>query len=207
MKVVTILTTLPLLVVGGNVTVCEYFNATTCSGEDTNFALKNYGVCSFEACGGDEVVISSRGSRGIEASCIGDTYLRLLDTDGDLLGYNDDAEWNDKCSEIIFSLPQEHSCHVYESRVGCFGSKTDCEAQVVVNVSGQSESILSHTPLPFHLIILFFAATRPVFVEDSLSSLSGDNWVLSCFPFNVSGSQDNQASVFDYDPEVTAVCR
>jgi hypothetical protein len=63
--------------------------------------------------------------------------MRLIDTDGDLLGYNDDAIWHDTCSEIIFSLPLGYGCQTYESRIGCFDAKMNCEAQVVVNVSGQ----------------------------------------------------------------------
>jgi hypothetical protein len=115
---------------------CDYFNATICTGEDTNFALKNYGVCQFDACGGDDVVVTTRSATNDAASCSGDTYMRLIDTDGDLLGYSDDATWQEICSEIIFSLPVEYACQTYESRIGCFGSDTDCAAQVVVNVSG-----------------------------------------------------------------------
>jgi hypothetical protein len=132
-----------------NMIQCEYFNTSTCTGEDTNYALKNYGICLFSACGGDDVVVTTLdttaavGSSKIGAmgaSCVGDTYLRLMDPDGDLLGYNDDTSDDsesdsDKCSEIVFSLPMHHPCYDYEVRVGCYGDK-DCEAQVVVNVTG-----------------------------------------------------------------------
>ena len=118
----------------------------TCTGEDTNLALKNYGVCQFEACGGDEVVVTSRSVRDNGASCIGDTYMRLIDVDGDLLGYSDDATFTDKCSEIVFSLPERHTCRSYESRIGCFGAQMNCEAQVVVNVSGNC-SIIAYSTL------------------------------------------------------------
>ena len=119
------------------VTHCDYFNKTTCSGEDTNFALTNYGSCHFSACGGDEVIITTRSTGNYSASCVGDTYLRLNDAAGDLLGYSDDAVWHEKCSEIVFSLPNGYGCQTFESRVGCFGDKTLCEAQVMINVTGE----------------------------------------------------------------------
>lgn len=126
------------VVSAANITECDYFNASSCTEEDTNFALKNYGICRFDACGGDDVVVSTRNRSSIQgASCVGDSYLRLIDiADGDLLGYSDNVD-DDECSEIIFSLPEGYACHTYETRVGCLGQERDCEARVVVNVSGE----------------------------------------------------------------------
>ena len=98
--------------------------------------LKNYEICSFNACGGEEVIVTTLENSVTGASCSGDTYLRLIDIDNDLLGYNDDAIWDEQCSEIMFSLPNDYSCQEYITHIGCFGSKSYCEAQVVVNITG-----------------------------------------------------------------------
>lgn len=162
---------------------CDYYNSSAlCEGEDTNYAQKNFGTCSFEACGGEDIVIStSREESG--SFCLGDTYLRLLDEGGELLGTNNDISEEHFCSELSFSLPMGYECQNFEARIGCYEFKS-CEAQTVVNVTG----------------------TRPEFVDDSFSNITGDSWSLNCSAFNVSGSLDSQENVFDYDPGRTSVC-
>jgi len=98
--------------------LCPSFSVT-----DTNSASINYATCSFTACPGDTVVMSTFSP----GSCNGDTYLRLFDpSTGNQLTENDD--FNDSpCSQITYTFTS--SCRTYTLREGCYKSLT-CGGQV-----------------------------------------------------------------------------
>ena len=94
---------------------------------DTNSSTSNYAVCSFMACPGDTVLMTTLSP----GSCSGDTYLRLYDGPSQLT-YSDD--YNGKpCSQIIYTFASSGACRAYEIREGCF-SNTLCRGQVYFTV-------------------------------------------------------------------------
>ena len=123
MKLFSILAILPGVAAAPT---CEYFTAQDCG--TTNSALKNYGSCSFDACGGDFVAIDM-------LSCVNDPYLRLYSSDGSLLAFNDVYN-SSKCSYLEFVLPDGADCMSYEARLGCYGNSSDCEGRLSINISG-----------------------------------------------------------------------
>jgi len=115
-------------------TFCPSFSIT-----DTNTDTINYDTCSFSACPGDTVVMSTFSP----GSCTGDTYLRLFDpSTGNQLAENDDYD-DSLCSEITYTFTE--SCRVYTLREECYPSTT-CGGQVMYSgntISVQSPSLLT----------------------------------------------------------------
>jgi hypothetical protein len=100
------------------ISLCPSFSVT-----DTNTATINYATCSFTACPGDTMVMSTFSP----GSCSGDTYLRLYDpSTGNQLTENDD--FNDSlCSQITYTFT--FSCRSYQLIEGCYQSLS-CGGQV-----------------------------------------------------------------------------
>ena len=99
--------------------LCPSFSVT-----DTNTDTINYATCSFTACPGDIVVMTTFSP----GSCSGDTYLRLYDpSTGNQLTENDDFNGS-LCSHITYTFTA--SCRAYALREGCYSSST-CGGQVV----------------------------------------------------------------------------
>jgi hypothetical protein len=115
-------------------TSCSSFSVT-----NTNSGTINYATCSFTACPGDTVVMSTFSP----GSCTGDTYLRLFDpSTGNQLAENDDFNGS-LCSQITYTFTA--SCRAYTLREGCYQSLT-CGGQVVYSgntLSVQSPSLLT----------------------------------------------------------------
>jgi len=98
---------------------CPSFSVT-----NTSSGTINYATCSFNACPGDTVVMSTLSP----GSCTGDTYLRLFDpSTGNQLTENDDFNGS-LCSHITYTFTA--SCRAYALREGCYSSST-CGGQVV----------------------------------------------------------------------------
>ena len=108
--------------------LCPSFSVT-----NTNSATINYATCSFTACPGDTVVMSTFSP----GSCNGDTYLRLFDpSTGDQLTENDDYDGS-LCSQITYSFTS--SCRAYTVAQGCYQSLT-CGGQVTYSgIPGDQE--------------------------------------------------------------------
>ncbi len=66
---------------------CGYFHNSECNDGDTNNAMRNYASCPFSSCGGNEIVISNY------QNCVGNTFLRLYDSEGYELSYQDNVYW------------------------------------------------------------------------------------------------------------------
>jgi len=113
---------------------CPSFSVT-----NTNSGTINYATCSFNACPGDTVVMSTFSP----GSCTGDTYLRLFDpSTGNQLAENDDFNSN-ICSQLTYTFTA--SCRAYTLREGCYQSLT-CGGQVVYSgntLPVQSPSLLT----------------------------------------------------------------
>ena len=111
---------------------CPYFDSSElCYGVNkTNFALKYYQTCEVSICGGQRVNASTVGH------CDGDTFLRLFNSDGNEIAVNDNVNERSLCSEISFSLPQEHECGEYSFHLGCSGNGERCAGQLDISLSG-----------------------------------------------------------------------
>ena len=116
--------------------LCPSFSVTY-----TNSATINYATCSFTACPGDTVVMSTFNP----GSCTGDTYLRLFDpSTGNQLAENDDYD-DSLCSQITYAFTP--SCRTYALRQGCYSSST-CGGQVTYSgntLPTQTPSIIPST--------------------------------------------------------------
>ena len=116
--------------------LCPSFSVT-----NTNFATINYATCSFTACPGDIVVMSTLSP----GSCNGDTFLRLYDpTSGNQLTFNDDYDGS-FCSQITYTLTL--SCRACALRQGCYSSST-CGGQITYSgntIPTQIPSIIPET--------------------------------------------------------------
>eukprot|EP01034_Spumella_vulgaris_P022773 gene22773-28935_t len=108
------------------------FSPFTCpaySAVNTNYATQNYPYCSFTACGGSTLVLSSCGA------CSGDQYLALYSNT--YLVASDD--YCDTCSQITYKVPGNSSaCITYTVREGC-SSNEACSG--TVSVSGASSGV------------------------------------------------------------------
>lgn len=96
--------------------LCPAYNAS-----NTNYDTQNYSTCAFTACGDGDLIISACG-------CDGDTYLRLFNSSGNEIDFNDDASCA-LCSSLTYSLPGY--CAEYTLREGCYGSD-NCSATVSI---------------------------------------------------------------------------
>jgi hypothetical protein len=99
---------------------CSFYSAN-----NTNNAAVHYATCSFAACGGTSLVISSN------CGCVGDTYIRLYDeTNLILLAYNDD--YCGVCSQINYSVSGSSlTCITFNLHQGCY-SDENCSATFTV---------------------------------------------------------------------------
>lgn len=98
---------------------CAMFTAS-----NTNYAIINYQTCSFYVCPGTSVTISTcDNSASHNYSCVGDTYIRLFNSTGSLVTYNDDM--NGICGSCSgFSYKFNQPCQYYSLHEGCYGSNT-----------------------------------------------------------------------------------
>ena len=98
--------------------LCPSFLVTS-----TNSASINYDTCSFTACPGDTMVMSTF----FPGNCSVDTYLKLFDpSTGNKLAENDDYD-DSLCSQITYTFTS--SCRAYTVAEGCYQSLT-CGGQV-----------------------------------------------------------------------------
>ena len=103
---------------------CEYFDSSECG--LTNYALKNYGSCPFEACGGAYVYISAD-------ACVNFPFLRLVSNNGSLLMNAEDA--TGECPFIEFFIPEDSGCATYEVHIGCNEEvEAQCEGQLTIDI-------------------------------------------------------------------------
>lgn len=105
----------------------------------TNYGRVNTGSCPFQVCGGQRVFIDL-------AVCIGDTYMRLYNGDGNMIGYNDDSE-GASCSYLEFALPPAMPCEELSVHVGCYDAEL-CTGIVNVSVVDDPSSIKSNYIAP-----------------------------------------------------------
>ena len=105
-------------------TVSATISCSPYSLSDTNSAQHNYAKCSFTACGGSQVTISSC------ARFSGDTYLWLVDAAGSVIASNDNSGGACRLGSTI-SLSISGACQVYTIREGCYKSGS-CNATVTI---------------------------------------------------------------------------
>ena len=90
----------------------------------------NTATCSIYMCPGTTVTIGScQGvqNNGFVNRCQGDEVLRLFNSAGNQVAWNDDACGS--CSQIVFTPTQP--CQVYQLREGCYGN-SQCSGQPLV---------------------------------------------------------------------------
>jgi hypothetical protein len=91
-----------------------------------------------QVCGGYIVNATTLGT------CHGDTFLRLFNSQGDQIAFNDNIpEHQSLCSELTFSLPQVFRCEEYTFHLGCGGIGGYCAGQLDVNITGILDTIVS----------------------------------------------------------------
>jgi hypothetical protein len=182
---------------------CEHFTSSVCEEDGTNNAMMNYGSCFFSACGGHDVVISNY------QNCEGDTFLRLYDSGGSELSYQDDVYW---VSEL---LTYSNSFCVMKRQIMIMMSFLN--QQDYDNMDNCSEISFS---LPKYLdcqkyesrvgcwentdcsaqVTINVTDTNAEYVGDVVHTPEGESWTQACPQFNVTGSE-----VY-FDPSQTAVC-
>lgn len=90
--------------------VCPFFDAYL-----TNSDTVNYTTCNVYLCGGDTVMLSTCE----DTSGYGDTYLRLFDSMGTQVAYNDDyCGYGGYGSQITYTVPDDMACATYAIREG-----------------------------------------------------------------------------------------
>ena len=82
--------------------ICPYFSVLN----------PNQDTCAIYACGGFELSVS------VCDSYTGDTYLRLVDANGNELMRNDD--YCDAGSAFTYSIPSSYACGTYYIIEGCY---------------------------------------------------------------------------------------
>jgi hypothetical protein len=115
---------------------CSFYSA-----KNTNNAAVHYATCSFTACGGASLVISSN------CGCVGDTYIRLYDeTNLNLLASNDD--YCGVCSQISYFVSGSSlNCNTFNLHQGCYSNR-NCSATFTVTDQMVPTSYPSTTPFP-----------------------------------------------------------
>ena len=92
--------------------VCPNFAAYS-----TNSDTVNYETCNVELCGGDTVMVSTCG----DMTGYGDTFLRLVDSMGTQVAFNDDyCGYGGYGSQITYTVPDDMACETYTIREGTY---------------------------------------------------------------------------------------
>jgi hypothetical protein len=105
-------------------TICAPYTAS-----DTNFAVDAHSVCLIGACPGTTITASLCGSVNDGS----DTYLVLLNDDGDVLAHNDDFPGCDSSSQLNYTVTGS-KCQTYSLWEGCY-EMSSCYGTVVVTGS------------------------------------------------------------------------
>jgi len=100
------------------------------STSNTASATQNTVPCTFTAPPGVTILISDCSSSGC-LSKTSDQYIRLTDSSGNQLAYNDDS--CSYCSAITYTTPSTGSAQTYTLNQGCYGSKS-CTGQFAVSI-------------------------------------------------------------------------
>lgn len=114
------------------------------SASNTNYAsyLPSISECSFIACAGASVAVTVCSSIASSALCSGDTYLKVYDSQGSLVAFNDD--YCSLCSTVTFTASAK--CQTYTIWEGCYASQS-CSGKVGI-VIGASLPTLFPTTIP-----------------------------------------------------------
>lgn len=140
---------------------CAPFSAT-----NTNSAQQNTVSCTFTACSGDSFLISNCGG----STCSGDTYIRLYDSNNNMVCSNDD--YCGVCSQITYSVPSLPSqCSVYTLKQGCYASVL-CSGTFLVQFLTVSPTLSSTTLIPT-------STSNPTLYPTTLKPTSSSNTTFS----------------------------
>ena len=98
---------------------CPFYSTS-----NTVSATRGISYCAFTACVGDNVIISLITSDAASIiECTGDTYLRLYDSTGAQVAYNDDFSSGNSCSKIIYPVTSS-GCQIFTIWEGCYSTGT-----------------------------------------------------------------------------------
>eukprot|EP00597_Dinobryon_sp_UTEXLB2267_P015099 CAMPEP_0170119432 /NCGR_PEP_ID=MMETSP0020_2-20130122/14390_1 /TAXON_ID=98059 /ORGANISM="Dinobryon sp., Strain UTEXLB2267" /LENGTH=871 /DNA_ID=CAMNT_0010348797 /DNA_START=71 /DNA_END=2686 /DNA_ORIENTATION=- len=162
----------------GVIKVCASYTATA-----TSSAQVNYVDCTFSVVGGIVIQISDCDANRCGVST-NDQYIRLLNSAGTLVAYNDD--YCQRCSSLTYSVPSGAS-QTFTLRQGCFS----------VSTCSGTFKVISLSPLPMVISCPAYTATNTYsatanYVPCSFTACAGVNLVISdCDPSRCSSGVSN----------------
>ena len=167
---------------------CDPFNS-----HDTSSAMTDSSTCMIELCEGDQLLATLCSSENEQATCAGDSFLRLIGFNSSTIALNDDT--CDRCSQIEYfvnassSIIQEGGggCQNYTLMEGCWDSES-CSGKVAVYITHPTFQPTSLPTSPTYIPTM-----RPTSSIRKTLPYKTDEW-LFCEAFTIENSNTTTTS-------------
>ena len=100
----------------------------------------NYSICTINACPGSTIYVNGTN----EKTCVGDQYIKLVDSQGVELVFDDDSSDTNICSFLQWTV-NATACANYYIHEGCFENEA-CGGELIVAFAGVDGTLVAGVP-------------------------------------------------------------